>query len=166
MAWALVMCLSPYLGVLGWGVGLGGLPKALGHNMLMQFSSLGSSIMEISKTDFFDVMTNHNDQMSDVKRVFASVVFFTLFVSGYVGGGGGSQGGRGITCLTRFSGLGSSKMDIYESDLFDSLTFQNDQISYVKHVFTPLYVFFTLFGCWGGLPKGRRQYNFTENAWM
>ena len=38
---------------------------------------------------------------------------------------------------------------------FDTLTIQNDQISYVKHVLAPLYVFFTLFG-WGGGPKGSR----------
>ena len=52
-----------------WGEG--GLPKGLGHNVLMQFSSLGSSIMEISKTDFFDIMAIHNDQISDVKHVLA-----------------------------------------------------------------------------------------------
>ena len=37
------MCFSPYLGVLGSG----GPPKGVGHNVLMQYSSLGSSIMEI-----------------------------------------------------------------------------------------------------------------------
>ena len=37
------------------------------------------------------------------------------------------------------------------------LTIQNDQISYVKHFLAPLYLFFTLFGCWGGgTPKGGR----------
>ena len=41
-------------------------------------------------------------------------------------------------------------MEISETDLFDTPTIQNDQISYVKHVLAPLYVFFTLFGCWGG----------------
>ena len=47
-------------------------------------------------------------------------------------------------------------MEISETDFFDALTIQNDQISYVKHVSAPLYVFFTLFGCWGGrgLPRG------------
>ena len=47
------------------------------------------------------------------------------------------------------SSLGSSKMEISETDFFDTLTIQNDQISYVKHVLAPLYVFSTLFGCWG-----------------
>ena len=35
--------------------------KGLGRNLLMQFSTLGSS--EIFKTDFFDVLTMHSDQM-------------------------------------------------------------------------------------------------------
>ena len=33
---------------------------------------------------------------------------------------------------------------------FDIVTTHNDEICYVKHVLAPLYVFFTLFGCWGG----------------
>ena len=57
----------------------------------------------------------------------------------------------------QLSSLGSSKMEISETDFLDILTIQNDQISYVKHVLAPLYVFFTLFGCGGGaggLPRG------------
>ena len=49
-------------------------------------------------------------------------------------------------------------MEISKTDLFDTVTIQNDQISYIKHVLAPLYVFLTLFGCrgrgGGGLPKG------------
>ena len=48
-------------------------------------------------------------------------------------------------------------MELSETDLFDTLTIQNDQMSYVKHALAPLYVFFTLFGCvggGGGAPKG------------
>ena len=63
------MCFSPYL-----GVGGGGLPKGLGQNLLMQFSSLGNSILEISKTDFFDIMTIHNDQISYVKHVLDFII--------------------------------------------------------------------------------------------
>ena len=40
---------------------------------------------------------------------------------------------------------------------FDTLTIQNDQISYVKHLLAPLYVIFTLFGCWGGGGRGLRR---------
>ena len=38
----------------------------------------------------------------------------------------------------QFSGLGSSKMEFSEIDFFHTLTIQNDQISYVKHVLAPL----------------------------
>ena len=58
--------------------------------------------------------------------------------------------GQGHNLRMQFSGLNSSEMDISETDFFDSLTIQNDQISYIKHVLAPLYVFFTLLGCWGG----------------
>ena len=49
-------------------------------------------------------------------------------------------------------------MEFSTTDLFDTLTIQNDQMSYVKHVLAPLYVFFTLFGCRGGdAPQGARH---------
>ena len=83
------MCFSPYLGVGGGGGGA----RGLGHNLLMQFSSLSSSKMEISETDFFDIMTIQNDQISYVKHTLAPLyVFFTLFGCVWWGGGGGSQG--------------------------------------------------------------------------
>ena len=64
--------------------------------------------------------------------------------------------GLGHKLLMQFYSLRSSKMEIFETDFFDTVTIQNAQISYVKHVLAPLYVFFTLFGCWGGGPKGSR----------
>ena len=82
--------------------------------------------------------------------------FFTLFGC-VAGGGGGTKGSRAHNLLMQFSGLGSSKMEISETDFFDTLTVQKDQISYAKHVLAPLYVFFTLFGCvagGGGVPRG------------
>ena len=83
-----------------WGKG-GWLPRGVGHNLLMRFSSLGSSRMEISETNFFDTVTIQNDQISYLKHVLTPLdVFFTLFGCG--GGGGGSQGGRGTTCLCSF----------------------------------------------------------------
>ena len=140
-----------------WGGG--GIKGSRAHNLLMQFSGLGSSKMEISETDFFDTLTIQNDQISYVKHVLAPFcVFFTLF--GCVGGGGGTKGSRAHNLLMQFSGLGSSKMEISETDFFDTLTIQNDQISYVKHVLDPLCVFFTLFGCvCGGGTKGSRAHN-------
>ena len=61
-------------------------------------------------------------------------------------------GGKGLVhnLLMQFSTLGSSKMQISETKFFNILTIHNDQISYVKHVLDPLYVFFTLFGCLEG----------------
>ena len=76
-------------------------------------------------------------------------VFHPIWVLGV----GGAPKGAGHNLLVQFSGLGSSKMEIYETDLFDTMTIQNDEMSYVKHVLAPLYVFFTLFGG-GGLTKG------------
>ena len=139
-----------------WGGG--GAPKgSRAHNLLMQFSRLSTSKMEISETDFFDALTIQNDQISYVKHVLAPLyVFFTLV--GCVGGGGGALKGDGAhNLLMHFSGLGTSKMEISETDFFDALTIQNDQISYVKHVLAPLHVFFTLVGSVGGgavLPRG------------
>ena len=57
----------------------------------------------------------------------------------------------------QFSSLSGSKMALSETDCFDTLSIQNDQTSYVKHVLDPLCVFFTLVGCLGGgggLPRG------------
>ena len=141
------MCFSPYLGVGGGG----GLPRGLGRNLLVQFSRLNSSKMEISETDFFDTLTIQNDQISHVKHVLAPFyVFFTLFGCLGGGGGGGLPRGLGRNLLVQFFRLNSSKMEISETDFFDTLTIQNDQISHVKHVLAPFYVFFTLFGCGGG----------------
>ena len=38
-------------------------------------------------------------------------------------------------------------MEISETEFWDPLTMHNDQISYLKHVLDPLYLFFTLCGC-------------------
>ena len=58
--------------------------------------------------------------------------------------------GLGHNLLMRFSSLGSSKMEFSETHFPDTLTIQNDQTSYVKHVSAPLYVFFI--GAPGGTP--------------
>ena len=54
--------------------------KGLGHNPLMQFSTLSGSKMEIFNTDFFDVLTIHNHQIFYVKHILDPLyVLFTLF---------------------------------------------------------------------------------------
>ena len=102
--------------------------------------------MENFAKHFCDIVTTYNDEICYVKHVLAPFYVFTLFGCW---GGGGLPRGRGNNLLMQFSRLNSSKMEIFESDFFDTLTIQNDQISYVKHVLAPLYVFFTLFW-WGG----------------
>ena len=61
--------------------------KGLGHKLLMQFSTLCSSKMEFFKTDFFDILAIHNDQISYLKHGLDPLfVFFTPL--GCVDGGG------------------------------------------------------------------------------
>ena len=78
-------------------------------------------------------------------------MFWPLFMcfSPYLGVGG-TKGSRAHNLRTQFSGLGSSKMEIYETDFFDTLTIQNETNILWKHALEPVHVFFTLFGCRGG----------------
>ena len=62
------------------------------------------------------------------------------------GGGGGAPKGLVRNLLMQFFTLGSSKIEVSESYLFDILTTQNDHPRYVRHVLGRIYVFFTLFG--------------------
>ena len=53
-------------------------PKALVHNLLMQFFTLGSSKIEVSAT--YDTVTTQYDHPRYVKHVLGRIyVFFTLF---------------------------------------------------------------------------------------
>ena len=118
-----------------FGVG-GGLPRGLGHTTCLRSFQANSKI-EISETDFFHTLTIQNDQISYVKHVLDPVhVFFTLFGCG--GGGGVPRGVGHTTCLCSFQASATQKIEISETDFFDTLTIQNDQISYVKHVLAPL----------------------------
>ena len=81
------MCFAPY-----WGVGEGGLPRGLGHNLLMHFSSLGNSKMEISETDFFYTLTIQNDQIPYVEHVLDPLYVFCTLLGGW--GGGAPKGAR------------------------------------------------------------------------
>ena len=62
------------------------------------------------------------------------------------------------SCLSRFP-PSSQKWKIFAKVFFDIVTTYNDKICYVKHVLDPLCVFFTLFGCGGGVTKGCRAHN-------
>ena len=72
-----------------WG---GGAPKALVHNLLMQFFTLDSSKIEVFKTCFFDIVTTQYDHPSYLKHVSGRIqMLFTLF--GYwIRGGGAPKG--------------------------------------------------------------------------
>ena len=141
--------LCVFFTLFGCGCG-GGLPRGLGYNLLMQFSRLSSSKMEISETDFFDTLTIQNDQISYVKHVLAPFyVFFTQFGVGWGGGGGAPKGSRVQPAYAVSPPQQLKNGNFPKLIFFDTLTIQNDQTSHVKHVLAPLYAFFTLFGCWG-----------------
>ena len=111
------MCLSPYCGVcVGGG---GGLIRGVGHNLLVEFSSLGNSKMEISETDFFDTFTIQNHQISYVKHVLAPLyMFVTLFWCVAGGGGGWHPSGVEHNLPMQLSSLGNSTMEISETHFF------------------------------------------------
>ena len=118
-------------------------------NCLSRFPPSTGQKWKIFAKHFFDIVTTYNNEIYYVKHVLAPFyVFFTLFGCG--GGGGGLPRGLGHNLLMQFSSLGNSKWEFSETGFSDTLTIQNDQICYVKHVLAPLYVFFTLFGCLGG----------------
>ena len=49
--------------------------------------------------------------------------------------------------LIHFFTPGSSKIEVFETCFFDTVTTQNDHPRYVKHVLGCICVFFTPFGC-------------------
>ena len=107
--------------------GLGGGPKGVGaHNLLMQFSSLCCSKMEISETDLFYIPTIQNDQISNLKHVLDPLY---VFINGH---------------------LNSTWLTSPPLNLCTYARLKDE---------CPLYVVFTLFGCFfcaggGGVPRG------------
>ena len=133
----------------------GGLPRGQGTTCLCSFPPASATQKwKFPKLIFFYILTIQNDQISYVKHVLAPLyVFLTLF-----GCWGGVPRGQGTTCLCSFPASATQKWKFPKLIFFYILTIQNDQISYVKHVLAPLYVFLTLFGCrqggGGGSPRG------------
>ena len=60
--------------------GGGGPPKGLGHNLLMQFFTVGSSKTEVFETCFYAIVTTQYDHPRYVKHVLGRIyMIFTLF---------------------------------------------------------------------------------------
>ena len=123
----------------------------------MQFS-LYSSKMEMQfflysskmESNFVCILTIDNNKTSYVKHVLDPLcAFFTLF--GFFRGRGGSQGGRGTTCSCIFPSSAAQKWKFPKLFFFNILTIDNVRTPHVKHVFHPIHVLCTLFGCldWG-----------------
>ena len=115
------------------------------HNLLMQFSTAGSSKIEVFKTFFFDILTTQYDHPRYVKHVLGRIyVFFTLF--GYwVRGGGGCPQGLVANPLMQFFARTAQNSTFPKLFFFDIVTTQYDHPRYVKHVSARIYVVFTLF---------------------
>ena len=59
---------------------MGGAPKGLVDNLLMQFFTSDSSKIQVFETCFYDIVTTQNDHPRYVKHVLGHIyVFFTLF---------------------------------------------------------------------------------------
>ena len=77
-----------------------------------------------------------------------------------VGGGGRAPKGLVHNLLMQFFGLGTAKIEVFETYFFDIVTTQYDHPRYVKHVLGRIYIIFTLFGyqvCGGGGGGGGSQ---------
>ena len=89
-------------------------------------------------------MTIRSDEISFLKELSFHPVW------GFVVGGGGGLRRGGLRLLKQFLILGSSKIQIFQIDLFHIVTSHRDEISHVKHVLDPLYMFSTHLGGGGG----------------
>ena len=69
-----------------------GLVNGPGHNLLMQFFTLGSSKIEVFEHCVFDIVTTQNDHPRYVKHVLGRIYMFFTHM-GIRSGGGVSQGG-------------------------------------------------------------------------
>ena len=105
-----------------WVLGrVGGSPKGLVHNVLMQFFTEDSSQIEVFESCFFDIVTTENDHPRYVKHVLGRIyVYLTLF--GFqIRGGGGAPKGLVHNLLRQFFTLGCSKIELFETCFFDTV---------------------------------------------
>ena len=71
------------------------LQGGLGHNLLMHFSSLCSSKLEIPEPVFFCILTIQNDQTFYVKHVLDPLYVFSPYLGVVVFLQGGGEGPKG-----------------------------------------------------------------------
>ena len=98
---------------------------ALVRNLLVQFSTLGSSKIEEAKTYFFYITTTQNDHPTYGKHVLGSIyVFLTLFGYWVRAGGGGGLPRDWCTASCAFFHPGSSKIEEAKTYCFDTVITQ------------------------------------------
>ena len=118
--------------------------NGLVHNLLMQFSNLGSSTINVSETSFFDIVATQNDHPRSIKHVLGNIYVFSPYL-GIESGGGGVKQGLVHNLLVQFFTLRSSNVGVFETYCFDIVTTQIDNPRYLKHFLARIYVVFTLF---------------------
>ena len=112
----------------------------------MQFFTLNSSKIEVFETCVYDIVTTQYDHPRYLRHVLGRIyMFFTLF---------GYWVPQGIVhnLLMQFFTLNSSKIEVFETCVYDIVTTQYDHPRYLRHVLGRIYMFFTLFGYW--VPQG------------
>ena len=84
------------------------------HNLLVQFSTPGTSKIEVFETCFYDIVTTQYDHPSCVKHVLGRIYMFfhPIWV---LGRGGGSPKGLVHNRLMQFFTLGSSKIEVFKT---------------------------------------------------
>ena len=87
----------------------------------MQFFTLGSSKIEVSKTHFFDIVTTQNDHATYVWCVLGRVHVFSTLFRFWVRGGGGVPKGLVHKLLLQIFTLVSSKIEVVESYFCDTV---------------------------------------------
>ena len=143
-------CFGPYLCVCHLILVLGargGCPKGLVHNLLLQFFTLGSSKIEVFKTDFFNTVIFCNDHPRYVKhvlgRIYVLVILFWYWVRR-----AGVPTDWYTTCFCSFSPWAAKNQSLRNLVFFDTVIFRNDHPRYVKHVLGRIYVFVIVLWYW------------------
>ena len=101
-----------------------GLVNAPVHNLLMQFFTVDSSKIEVFETCFSDIVTTQNDHPSYVKHVLGRIYMIFNPFGYYVPGGAGGPKGLVHNLLMLFFTPSSSKIEVFETYLFDSMITQ------------------------------------------